>query len=344
MPSRMAAIRERFEALESRAEAAHRRLPRPLRDGVTIVRRAIKQFTEDKAVVLAGALSFYTSLSLAPLVILLLWIVGAAGRDWQQSMIDEVRQLIGPEGSRVVEIVVENAASTPALSTIAGWVSIATLVFGATIAFAQLQTAMNIIWDVRVKPGRGLHGFIRKRLLSVGMFVTLGFLLLVSLAISASISFVSTHLGEVLPGGLFWRGLNLAGNLLVFTLLFALAFRYLPDARIPWRYVWFGALVTALLFGAGKYLIGLYLGNSSVGSAYGAAGSLVVLLVWVYFSTIIVFFGAEITQARAALHGRRVVPAPYAEVTDCPKEHSATWGTDGGGRRGTRTADSNRLP
>ena len=192
-------------------------------------------------------------------------------------------------------------------------IGLATLLLGATTVFGQLQAALNQIWNVKAVPRRAFWSLIRTRLLSLALVLVLGFLLLVSLVMSAALTGLQAYLSEALPlGAWFWRGVNFVVTLAVITLLIAAIFKVLPDARIPWAYVWFGAVVDAVLFGAGRIVIGFYLGHASIASSYGAAGSLVVFLIWVYYSSLIMLFGAKVTQVYAAWHGAEIAPAPHA--------------------------------
>jgi membrane protein len=194
-------------------------------------------------------------------------------------------------------------------------IGIVTLIIGASTVFGQLQSALNQIWEVEAAPAKSAIGsFIRTRVLSLAMVIGIGFLLLVSLIVSAALAALDGYLQTrtALPAGL-WQALNLLTSLGIIALLFALMFKLLPDVKLAWRDVWFGAFVTAALFTAGKYLIGLYLGHASIGSSYGAAGSVVVLMVWVYYSSLIVFLGAEITQVRRSRRlGESAAPAEHA--------------------------------
>lgn len=296
---------------------------------VDVVKRAAMDFNDDDAMSYAAAVAFYAALSLSPLVLLFLWAAGSLGAGAQASMVREIERALGPGAGESVRQIVAGAAERPSARSIAGLVGMGTLVFSATAVFAQLQRALNVIWDVRAKPvaeaapaQMGLWGRIgeyravvwaqvRKRLLSLGMVVTLGFLLLVSMVASALLSAVMGR--WMTDGSAGWEVVNALVSLGVFAVLFAVMFRYLPDVRIPWRAVWGGAAVTAVLFVLGKFLLGLYLGRGTVGAGYGAAGSVVAMLVWVYYAAIIVFVGAEITQAWAAARGLHVEPEAYAE-------------------------------
>jgi membrane protein len=186
------------------------------------------------------------------------------------------------------------------------------LLFGATALFGQLQDALNTVWEVQPKPGRGLWGIIRDRLLSLTMVMGTAFLLLVSLVVSAALAALGSLMGDW-QGSVIGHVVNGAVSLVVITLLFAMIFRFLPDARVAWRDVWLGAAITAVLFLIGKFAIGLYLGKASIGSTYGAAGSLAVLLVWIYYSSQIFLYGAEFTKSYADHYGSRIVPTPNAE-------------------------------
>lgn len=270
---------------------------------------------------LGASLAFYTALSLAPLLVLLLWVGGALGEGTQQQMIEQVVSLMGAESGETIRSLVESAEEKPTIGSIAGIFSILTLLLSATGVFGALQHAMNLIWGVEPKPGGGVKNFVRARLLSLGLLVAMGFILLVSLVLSAGLSAAVNLMHDALPGGDFlWSALNWAVSFAVFVLLFAAMFKILPDAHVAWRHVWLGAVSTAFFFTLGKTLIGLYLGNSAIGSAYGAAGSLIVLLVWVYYSSLTVFFGAEFTQVFARHKGHEITPREYAQWIDYSKK------------------------
>jgi membrane protein len=196
-------------------------------------------------------------------------------------------------------------------------VGIVTLLVGASGVFGQLQTSLNAIWEVKPKPDRGLLGQMKDRFFSFTMVLGVAFLLLVSLVLSSMLSSFGSVLADNLPGGAaLWQVINFALSFGVVTLLFALIFKVIPDAKVQWRDVWLGAAVTALLFTIGKQLLGLYLGKAAVGSSYGAAGSLIALVVWVYYATQILFVGAEFTQVHARHRGASIQPTANAERTD----------------------------
>lgn len=280
----------------------------------SLARRTARDFQRDNALQLAAAVAFYAALSLAPLLMLLLWIVGLLDPGLQDQVVQRVSTVVGDAGRDTVRTIVEQADQSVNTGSWAGAIGIATLLFAATGVFAQLQRALNLIWNVEPRRGQGIGGFLRKRLLSLLMILIIGALLLASVAITTAMSAVSQPLvGDSAAGN--WLGplLNVLVSLVVFTALFAAIFKLLPDVRIAWRDVWYGAILTAILFTIGKWLIGLYLGHTSVGSAYGAAGSLVALLVWVYYSAIIFFAGAEWTQAWVRTQGRTLQPDKHAQ-------------------------------
>jgi membrane protein len=283
------------------------------REILHLLRESMREFMDDDALTLGAALAFYTALSLAPLVVLMMWTVGSLGPSTQQQLIEQVVALVGPQAGEAVRSVAENSAARPSVGSMAGIISIVVLIFSATGVFAQLQHAMNLVWDLEAKPGSSLKTFVRTRLLSLGMFATIAFLLLVSLFVSAILSAMIGAVGDRLPGADFiWSIVDLVASIAVFSLIFGAVFKVLPDAKIGWRNLVFGSVLTAVLFTVGKVLIGLYLGQSSTASAYGAAGSLLVLLTWVYYSSLILFFGAEVTQVWARRRGEVIEPNDYA--------------------------------
>jgi membrane protein len=267
----------------------------------------VGDFAEDDATTLGAALAFYSGLSFAPLVLILVGVAGTLGPGSQSLVVEHVQELLGSQAGESVTLVVEAAKEDSGRGWVASAFGIGALVFAAAGAFGQLQAALNRIWDVKPKPGQGVRGWLRKRVLSMGMVFAVAFLLMVSLAFTAGVALVFAGLHGVL-----WQGLNVLVSLILFTGLFALLFKYVPDVRIPWRVVRVGAVLTAVLFLVGKSLIGLYLGRSAVGSAYGAAGTIVVMLVWVYYSSLVLFLGAEATQAWARLAGVRIEPSDHA--------------------------------
>jgi membrane protein len=228
---------------------------------------------------------------------------------------DQMQFLVGDQGAKAIEQMISSANDT-GKGVVATGLSLIILLVGASGVFGQLQQSLNAIWKVQPKAGRGIVGIIRDRFLSVVMVLGSAFLLLVSLLLSAALSSLERATTS-LPQSMVWISqlLHVGVSFVVITLLFAMMFKYLPDAKIAWQDVWLGATITAVLFTVGKYAIGLYLGHSSMASSYGVAGSFVVLLVWVYYSAQILFLGAEFTQVHAKERGRRIIPAENAEPT-----------------------------
>jgi membrane protein len=287
-----------------------------------VLKESFGEWNRDNASRLAAALAYYTIFSIAPLLILVIAIAGLFfdATSVREQLMGQIQALVGTDGADFLRSVLDNANQPGEQS---GWVasaiSVGLLILGATGVLTQLQTALNVVWNVKAKPELGFWGVLRKRALSFGMLLGIGFVLLVSLMLSAIVAGFSSYLNNLAPG------LDAAGQLLSFlvsfgvtTFVFALIYKFVPDVNISWGDVWFGGIVTALLFSLGKTLIGLYLGNNSFGSTYGAAGSVVILLVWVFYSAQILFFGAELTQVYARRYGSRITPNEYAV-----KEYSA---------------------
>lgn len=263
-------------------------------------------------------MAFYSALSIAPLLVLALGVASfvldeEAARG---QVITEFRGLVGTEGAKAIEDMI-NSANKPDSGIVATILSVATLLFGASGVFGQLQDALNTIWEVKTKPGRGVVGFIKDRFLSFAMVLGVAFLLLVSLLLTTAMAALGLK-ADTLPETLRWlaQGVTFTVTFVVITALFAMIFKLLPDVQMAWRDVWLGAFVTAALFSVGKFAIGTYLGHSSMASSYGVAGSFVVLLVWTYYSAQILFFGAELTQVYANTYGSKIVPAENAEPLD----------------------------
>jgi membrane protein len=270
-----------------------------------LFKQAFTEFGEDKAQRLGAALAYYTIFSLAPLLLIAISIAGMVfGREAAQGQIfGQLRGVLGAQAAAAVQEMVKGAAK-PKSGAMATVIGIVTLLFGAAGVFGQLKEALNTIWNVEPAKKGGFMKMLKDRFLSFAMVLGTGFLLLVSLVLDAGVAAAGHFVGSRLPGGeALWQVVQLVVSLAVVTLLFALIFRFLPDTHPSWHDVWFGAIFTAVLFIAGKFALGLYLGKSAVGSSYGAAGSLVVLLLWVYYSAQILFFGAEFTQVYARKHG-----------------------------------------
>jgi membrane protein len=281
-----------------------------------LLKRTFQEWLEDKAPQLGAALAYYTVFSLAPLILVLLAIVGVIFRDDPAGAWNKITQQMSYFLDRSAVQVVENIAqkaSEPGKSTIAAIIGVALAIFGASGVFGQLQDALNTIWGVKAKPGGGIWGFLRNRFLSFAMVAGVCFLLLVSLTLESLLKAFSHYVQSVLLGGIVVAlAVYLIFDFAVVVLLFAMIFKFLPDVQIQWRDVWIGAVISAILFGIGKWLLGLYLGSGAAGSAYGAASSLITLLLWVYYSSQILLFGAEFTQVYAARAGRAFKPTEYA--------------------------------
>ena len=277
-----------------------------------LFRQTFKEWNEDKAPRLAAALAYYTAFSLAPVLVIALWIVDffyAESGAGAELLLAEVGGLAGEQARALVAgmVTASQALGGDFISVVVGG---GALIFGASGLFIHLVDSLNTIWEVAPRPNRGLLGVVKDRFLSFAMVLSIGFLLLVSLLISTLLAALGKWTTGLLLGSeALASALNFVVSFAVITVLFALIFKYVPDARIRWRDVWLGALVTALLFSLGKYAIGLYLGNSRAAEQFGAAGSLVVILLWVYYSAQIIFFGAEFTQVYANRYGEGVVPA-----------------------------------
>jgi membrane protein len=285
-------------------------------NALSLLKQTFQEWLQDKAPQLGAALAYYTVFSLAPLILVLLSIVGVIFRKdpagaWTK-ITHQMSYFLDPSALEVVQSIAQKA-SEPGKSTIATIIGIALALFGASGVFGQLQDALNTIWGVKAKPGRGIWGFLRNRFLSFAMVGGICFLLLVSLAIEALLKGFSHYVQSLLPGGMVIAlTVYLIFDFTVVVLLFAMIFKFLPDVKIQWRDVWIGAVLTTILFGIGKWLLGFYLGSGAAGSAYGAASSLITLLLWVYYSSQILLFGAEFTQVYAQRAGRAFKPSEYA--------------------------------
>ncbi|GAA4322353.1 YihY/virulence factor BrkB family protein [Flaviaesturariibacter amylovorans] len=280
-----------------------------------LLKKSFKGFSEDKVPKLSASLAYYTVFSLAPLLVVIISLAGIfLGQEAAQgTIVTQMRGLIGEQSAGQVQEMVQGA-SLSGKSNVALIIGIVTLIIGATSMFGEMQDSINGIWGLKSNPKAGLKGMIVSRLLSFGMIVSLGFLLLVSLAATAVVEGLGERLQSVFPGvpvTLFYI-INLVLTLGVTTVLFAGIFKVLPDAKIQWKHVWVGAAFTAVLFMIGKFLIGLYIGKSDVGSTYGSAGSLIVLLTWIYYSSFILFLGAEFTKHYLVEYGPGIIPDKWA--------------------------------
>src|SRR5438477_11758344 len=281
-----------------------------------LLKLTAEEWLDDKAPQLGAALAFYTVLSLAPLVLILLAIIGVIFRNdpagtWSR-LTEQMSYFLDKSAIQVVEDIARTAAA-PGKSTLATIIGIALALFGASGVFGQLQDALNAIWGVKAKPERGIWRFLRARFLSFAMVAGVCFLLLVSLTIEALLKGFSHYIQARLPGGLTIAvAVYLIFDFAVIVAVFGMIFKVLPDVRIHWRDIWVGAIITTLFFVIGKWVLGLYLGSGTAASAYGAASSLITLLLWVYYSSQILLFGAEFTQVYASEFGEPLEPRRYA--------------------------------
>ena len=286
----------------------------PLKETFALVRDSVNEFIADDCQTQAAALSYYTIFSLPPLMVLILLLLGAVldPQDIRGHLEVQLGSLMGASATEQIRNILEQAQAPGSSGVLPTVLSIIALALGATGAFGQLQAALNRAWEVAPDPDKGgLKSFILKRVFSFGMILSVAFLLLVSLVLSAALTAFGGALGSMLPDGVsatLLQVLNQVVSLVVITALFAALFKVLPDARVAWRDVWVGGAVTAVLFVVGKFLIGLYLGRSNPGEAFGAAGSLAVLLVWIYYSSMILLYGAEFTQLWAERRGGGIAP------------------------------------
>jgi membrane protein len=301
-----------------------------LKQELSLLKETYARWSDHNAPRLGASVAFYSILSFAPLLVLVTAIIGFVfGHESAHgALVSEARQLIGNRGAETVESLLKNA-DKPASGTFASIIAFVTLLFGASGVFTELQAALNIMWEAPKKESTGLMSMIKQRLFSFGMVLSVGFLLLVSLLLSSALAFIGHSFGQVLPVPAFVvQILNFAVSFVVVTVLFALMFKYLPDVAVAWQQVIVGAIGTALLFTIGKFLLGIYLGKASVGSTYGAAGSLVAVVVWIYYSAQIFFFGAEFTNLYADAPRKRSAPAQPPRVRQ--ESESKAAGTESG--------------
>src|SRR5215218_3781227 len=301
-----------------------------------LLKKSGKDFGEDECPRMAAALAYYIVFAMPAMLILLLMIGSVfVSRDTvQEALSGQFGSMIGPEGAKMVTTMISQAKQ-PGGGVIATILGIGAVVLGATGAFMQLQAALNRAWEVKPDPNAGgIKNFIFKRVLSLGMVLGIAFMLLVSLALSAALTAIGGMIGQLIPGGsaIVAGILQTVISLGVVFLLFAAIFKVLPDAEIAWKDVWVGALLTAVLFEVGKWGIGLYLGHSNPGKAYGAAGSMAVILVWIYYTSMIVLFGAEFTQTWAVRRGSGIRPEKGAVMVT---EDAPGAGKAGGGEKAT---------
>ena len=293
--------RTSFDTLRAWARDAGGRVRRSL--PIALVRR----FIETDLMTQAASLSFYALLSLAPLLVLLLWLTASLYPPAQQSLLDQIHQLAGPSAATVAETVIRNATERPDVGSLAGWWSTSLLLVGATVVFAQLQGALNLIFRTDAQRLDGPLAWVKKRVFSLGVVLAIGFLLVVSMVATTALQVVFARLPSLLPA------LGYTTTLLLYALAFAFFYHYLPDRRVAWRQAFLGGAITSLLFATGRYLIGLYLAEAAPGSAYGSMGALVLLLVWIYYASVVFFAGALIT---AVIDERRTVGEKRVEPNE----------------------------
>ncbi|OKL41270.1 ribonuclease BN [Pontibacter flavimaris] len=298
-----------------------------------LLKSSVDGFLEANSLRLAAALAFNAIFSIPPLLLI---IIKAAGFFFGEEAVSgqleaQVSTAISHDAASEVENMVQNA-STQESTGWAMWVGIGTLVFASTTFFVTLQQSLNSVWNLKVKPTSGILRMAKERVFSFGLILSISLLMLISFVISAAISVLSGYISDMLPGVGYWviKALDFIISIGLITLLFALILKYLPDANIRWKDTLIGALITAVLFTVGKFLISWYIGTSDPGSAYGAAGSIILILVWIYYSSMIVFFGAEFTQQYAHKYGQRITPKAHAvfveerEVVDRREERRGT--------------------
>ncbi len=283
-----------------------------------VLKNSFSGFSDDKVMKLSAALAYYTVFSIGPLLIVIVFVCSLFfGREAIEGTIyGQIQGFVGHDAAIQLQEIIKNAA-IGGKGKVAAIIGIITLLIGATSMFAEMQESINMIWGLKAKPNSGWWPFVKNRLLSFGVIGSLGFLLLVSLGISGLIDALSTRLKNHFPDvtiTIFYI-INLVINFGVISLLFGVIFKVLPDAKIKWKDVMAGAIATAVLFMAGKFAISFYISQSKVGSIYGAAGSLVILLVWIYYSSFILYFGAEFTKAYAVKYGDNITPNEYTVIS-----------------------------
>jgi len=296
------------------------------KDVWAMTKTTVGQFMENNSFRLAAALAYNTIFSLPPLLLI---IIAAAGSIWGEEAVtgrlsEELKGMVGAKGAEAIETMIQNVHLSGG-TTLASVIGVATLVFAATTFFVTLQDSLNSIWNVKAKPKNNILKVAKDRFLSFGLILSIALLMLISFLINAVLTIFTDKLQEMFPAiaVVFIHILNISISLAFITLLFALIYKYLPDAIIRWRDVWVGSFLTALLFVVGRYLISIYLGQGSVDSAYGAAGSVIIVLVWIYYSSLIIFFGCEFTQQYANAFGEPIRPKSHAvgiEIREVPFE------------------------
>lgn len=283
------------------------------------IRLAISGFSDDELMTRAAALAFYSALSFAPLLVLLVWALSMLHSGWDKQLIDLLTGMVGPRAAEAVNGVMDSAKERPHIGNIAGVIGLIVTLIGASAVFAQLQNTLNRVWGVRSKPGAPVGAWLRTRAQAIALLVGIAFLLVISFLLSGLIKLLVP--GDTLAL-LIIEDVVSAG---VFVLVFSAMYKVLPDAIIEWSDALIGALLTAILFIVGKFLIGLYIEHSKVGGAYGPAGAIIVLLTWVYYSSIIVLMGAELTRGLADARGKPIRPDEHAVKTQVGETEKTSW-------------------
>lgn len=288
-----------------------------LKDVLSLFKEAFKEWNEDDPFFLSAGVAYYTVFALPGLLFLVIYVAGMIWKEGEvrDEIIAQIESSIGPESAAQAEIIIDRAIGQPS-SDFMTIVSIASLVFGATGVFFMLKKSLNIVWNVAEDPKRGFLNMLKARAVGLGLIVVIGFLLLVSLLLTTALNVMGNWIMDNLPNYLYYvfYALNFLVSLGIITLLFAVIYKFLPDVIIGWPSLWIGSLFTALLFVLGKEALGLYFSLSNPASAYGVAGSLVIMLLWVSYSCLLVFFGAEFTQIYARRYGQEIKPASHAYV------------------------------
>ncbi len=294
-------------------------IPEPVKKYFDIIKDAGTQFIDDQGMKLSAALSYYTIFSLAPMLLVMITILSIFfGRDAIQGQVfDQINGLVGPQAATQLQEILKNASLSDK-SGVAAAIGIGTLLVGATGVFAEIQSSINYIWSIEARPEKGWLKYLKTRLLSFSLILTLGFLLLVSLGVNALLDLLGQSLEKYFSEAsvIFFYVLNLGISLLVITTLFAVIFKVLPDGKLRWKECFVGAAFTAVLFGIGKFGISFYIGKSDLGATYGTSASIIILLLWVYYSSIILYFGAEFTKIYANSDGTHIQPSEHAVLIE----------------------------
>lgn len=291
-------------------------------------------FSDDKGLKLSASLAYYTVFSIGPLLLLLMSLASIffGHQAIEGKVFGQLNGLLGSSAAKQIQEIIKNVQFS-GKTNFALFISILTLIIGATSLFIEIQDSLNIIWKLKAKPKKGWVQFIKNRLLSSSLIISLGFLLIVSLIVNGAIEVLMDRLGILFGSAtaVIMIIINLVITFIVITVLFSIIFKFLPDAKIKWKHVRTGAIFTAILFMIGRYLIGLYIQKTGTESTYGAAGSIVIILIWIYFSSVILYLGAEFTQVYTEAFGGHIEPAEYAvhvqqtevekEVSTLPPQH-----------------------